>query len=134
MSPTPAQASRMTFNELFELYEADPVSFLETILPGRYELSVSDECSACACWDRITGAKSRLINRKTHDRDGQIPQPHRFEPDTAFFPVQCLSEEQLCALVARYRRRRHGAGDEHADLLDLYRREKFSRKSRAIGQ
>jgi hypothetical protein len=125
MNPTLTQASPMTFDELVELYEKDPVSFLETILPGLFELPVSDECSSCALWDRIKGAKPRHITRKNHDQDGQIPRPHRFQPETAFFPVQCLSEEQLSQLVTRYRRRRHGAGDEHADLLDLYRREKF---------
>jgi hypothetical protein len=130
MRHTLAQASRMTFDELVELYEWDPVSFLERILPGRYELPVSDECCACASWDRITGAKARHITRENHDQDGQLPRRHRFLPDTAFFPVQCLSEEQLCTVVAKYRRRRHGAGDEHADLLDLYRREKFGRALR----
>jgi hypothetical protein len=132
MSDALAQARTMTFDELVELYEKDPVSFLETILPGRYELPVSNECSACACWDRITRAKPRHITRKNHDQDGQIPRPHRFQSDSGFFLVQHLSEEQLFKLAARYRRRRHGAGDEHAGLLDLYRREKFTGKQRGI--
>lgn len=128
MPPTLTQACSMTFDELVELYERDPVSFLETILPGRYEFAMNDECSACACWDQIKGATPRHVTKKNHARDGQIPQPHRFLPDTAFYLVQGLSEAQLRELVARYRRRPHGAGDGHADLLDLYRREKFAQK------
>jgi hypothetical protein len=130
MSHTLSKARRMTFDELVDLYERDPVSFLETILPGRYELPVTNECCACACWDRITGASPRHITRKNHDEGAQIPLPHRFQPDTAFFPVQSLSEKQLFELVAGYRRRRNGRGDEHADLLDLYRRERFGRTLR----
>lgn len=121
---------KLTFDEIVELYEKDPVSFLETILSRRrYEFPVGDECCACASWDKIIGAQPRHVTRDNHDRDGRLPQPHRFEPNIGFFLVEHLSEKQLRELVARYRRRLHGREDDNADLLDLYRREKFAGKS-----
>jgi hypothetical protein len=123
-----------TFDDIVARYEADPVAFLEGILcvPNRhgylprYEFRVSDECTACRSWDKITKRKPRHITRKNHARDGRLPIPHRFSPETGFFLLQHLSESQLRELVARFRRRRNGAGDEHASLLDLYRRAKFT--------
>jgi hypothetical protein len=122
-----------TFDDIVARYEADPVTFLESILCApnrlgrepRYEFPVSNECIACRSWDKITKRKRRHITRENHARDGRLPMPHPFSPDSGFFLLHHLSEPQLRQLISRYRRRRNGAGDERASLLDLYRRAKF---------
>jgi hypothetical protein len=118
-----------TFDEISELYDKNPLAFVENLLGGhRYEFPVGDECCTCASWDKITGAAPRHIMGKNHDRDGQAPRPHKFEPDIGWHLVQHLSEPQLRKVIAKYRRRGdrgNEAAEEHADLLNLYRRLKF---------
>jgi hypothetical protein len=118
-----------TFDEICELYDKDPLAFVENVLCGhRYEFPASEECCACASWDRITGATPRHITRKNHDECGRVPQPHKFEPNIGFYLVQHLSEEQLRKAIGKYRRRGdrgNEAAEEHADVLNLYQRLKF---------
>jgi len=125
------QKAAQTFDEISDLYDKDPIAFVENLLRGRrYEFPVSGECCACASWDKITGTTPRHVTRKNHDRDGQIPRPHRFEPDTGWFLVQHLSEPRLQKLIGKYRRkgeRGNEAAEAHADLLDCYRRLRFQR-------
>lgn len=115
-----------TFDEIVELYEADPVKFLEGILPGlRYEGVISDECVACRSWDEINHTEPCHITRKNHAKDGMLPWPHRFVRDTAFYPLSVMSKEQVLHRIKQLRRSRRRA--DEANLMGLYYREKFIR-------
>lgn len=120
-----------TFDEIVDLYEKDPASFVEGILAKRrYECVYSPYCVACQSWDKITKAPSRNIIRKAHNTLGKLPWPHRFEPDTGFYPLRAMSKEQVLHHVKRLRRNdRH---EDEADLLGLYYREKFGNQRRPM--
>lgn len=126
----------MTFDDLVELYDANPVAFLETVInrsrPRRYECVLDDLCGRCLTWGKIVG-KPRRVHKKDHSSAANMAFleaagfPHRFETRVAFFLVCALSEERLLMHIARQRRKRN---DDHADLLALYRREKFVKRGR----
>jgi hypothetical protein len=119
-----------TFDEIAERYDKKPVAFLlEGILQGWYECVISDECGTCELWDKISGGKLRHITRKNHAKDGRLPRPHRFSPATGFYRLSAMSKEQVLHHVKRLRR--SSRRPDEADLLGLYCREKFEKRSRA---
>jgi len=109
-----------TFDAVVEMYERAPLAFLKQVLPDRYLVLPRrvDQCTLCA-WD---------VGKKEHSSPANRAlmleryQTHRFVPLEKYRRIDDFTEGQLRAIVARLR---EAGKEDHADILELFRREKF---------
>jgi hypothetical protein len=110
-----------TFDAIVQIYERAPLEFLKQVLPERYLVFPPrvDRCTLCA-WD--VGKKEHASPANRALMLQRYRKTHRFVPFEEYRRIDDFTKDQLRAIVARLR---EAHKEHHANILDLFRREKF---------
>jgi len=108
-----------TFDAIVQIYGRAPLEFLKQVLPERYLVFPRrvDRFTLCA-WD--VGKHTSPANRALMLQ--RYRNPHRFVPFEEYRRIDDFTKDQLRAIVARLR---EAHKEDHANILDLFRRERF---------
>jgi hypothetical protein len=110
-----------TFDAIVQIYERAPLEFLKQVLPERYLVFPQrvDRCTLCA-WD--VGKKEHASPANRALMLQRYRKTHRFVPFEEYRRIDDFTKDQLRAMVARLRKAHK---EDHANILELFRREKF---------